>query len=122
MQERASFGATSSVDIPVDRFLSVFLQGGIRFREAFAAEEFAGGQRRRMGGLDHRVFGRVDQLLLLVREPSPQDEDHSAALSTDQLDTRVRELLPTDMTVRIRLVRSAKNHNLRHICERSCSF
>lgn len=49
----------------------------------------------------------VHQLLLLVGKSSPEQEDDSSLRPlADGLDDRVRETLPSQLAVRVRLVRS----------------
>lgn len=71
-------------------------------REALAAEELGGGQRRRVSRLNDAVVGLRYALGLLLCEAAPEDV-HEALALRQHVDDRVGELLPPKVLVRVGL-------------------
>ena len=62
-----------------------------------------------MGSLDDGMFRLLYQLLLLVRETTPQNKSDRFVLVTDGFDNAVSKLLPAKLGMRVCLMSSEIN-------------
>jgi hypothetical protein len=69
----------------------------------FATEKSAvSRKRRRMGGLQNKVFGSINEMFFLLCVGSPEDKRHGFTLLAHGLNDTVREILPPHLGVGVR--------------------
>ena len=104
-----------SFNLPVDRFYAVAFQKLICLAERPVAKESPERrQRTRMRCRQDQMLRIVQHKLLPLGRTSPQDEYNRPVLLIEDLDGRVRELLPPDLPMGICLMGSDCKNRIQH--------
>lgn len=94
---------------PVHGGFPSVLESSISLRETLTPQKLCYRQRGWVRGFNDGVFVAIDQFVLLLGEPSPEDKDNSFTRLADDLDHFVCKLLPAIFGMGVWLVCSMAN-------------